>query len=130
MIHRFVYVARLQTGDEVAVRRVLRDIPEDALAEHEVEEFATYVGSGYCVLQFALPEGDFQRQFMALFNDERMHDFTERLSALLVEGDQISRRFASGSARFHGGEPKGDGDAVTSAELPLSAEVNRWERGS
>jgi hypothetical protein len=128
MIHRFVYVARLKTGDEVAVRQALRQVPEDALTEHDVEEFATYVGSGYCVLQFALPEGDFQRQCVALFNDPRMHEFTERLSALLVEGDQISRTFAPGSARFHGGgTPAGD-NTVTSAEMPLTAEVQRWTR--
>jgi hypothetical protein len=128
MTHRFVYVARLQTGDEVAVRQVLRDVPENALTEHGVEEFATYVGSGYCVLQFALPEGDFQQQCMALLNDSRMHQFTERLSELLVEGDQISRTFSPGSARFHGGTPVASGDTVTSAELPLTAEVARWTR--
>jgi hypothetical protein len=128
MIHRFVYVARLQTGDEVAVRKVLRDVPEDALAEHGVEEFATYVGSGYCVLQFALPDGDFQQQCVAFLNDARMHLFTERLSELLVEGDEIGRTFSPGSARFHGGARTGNGETVTSAELPLTAEVARWVR--
>lgn len=129
MSERFVYVARLETGDEVAVRQVLKDVPESALSEHGVEEFATYVGSGYCVLEFALPDGDFQKQCMALFNDRRMHTFTERLSELLVEGDQISRTFASGSPRFHGGGASAGSDTVTSAELPLSAEVQRWPGG-
>lgn len=130
MSERFVYVARLETGDEVAVRQVLKDVPDEALADHAVEEFATYVGSGYCVLEFSLPDGDFQQQCMALFNDSRMHQFTERLSELLVEGDQISRTFASGSARFHGGVDTGASNTVTSAELPLSAEVKRWTRSS
>lgn len=128
MSERFVYVARLETGDEVAVRQVLRDVPSSALTEHGVEEFATYVGSGYCVLAFALPDGDFQQQCMALFNDSRMHEFTERLSELLVEGDQISRTFAPGSYRFHGGAAPSATETVTSAELPLSAEVQRWSR--
>jgi hypothetical protein len=128
MIHRFVYVARLQTGDEVAVRQVLRQVPESALEEHGVEEFATYVGSGYCVLQFALPEGDFQQQCVAFLNDTRMHEFTEKLSGLLVEGDQIGRTFSPGSMRFHGGGMPAGGDTVTSAELPLTAEVGRWTR--
>lgn len=128
MSERFVYVARLETGDEVAVRQVLREVPESALTEHGVEEFATYVGSGYCVLEFALPDGDFQRQCMALFNDTRMHQFTERLSGLLVEGDQISRTFAPGNSRFHGSAASSGTNTVTSAELPLSAEVRRWKR--
>ena len=126
MSQRFVYVARLETGDELAVRQILRDVPTEALQDHDVVEFTSFIGSGYCVLQFTLPAGDFQRQCVALFNDDRMHEFTNKLSGHLVEGDQISRTFSPGSSRFHGDITVAEGETVTSAELPLSAEVVRW----
>jgi hypothetical protein len=130
MATQFVYVARLDTGDEVQVRQVLRDVPVDALSDHRIEEFATYVGSGYCLLQICMPDGDFQRQFTDLLNDPRMKAFTERLSALLVEGDQIGQPFGPGTPSMHGGGLRHPEHVVTSAQMPLTAEVARWRSNS
>lgn len=129
MSQRFVYVARLQTGDEVGLRRVLEQLPRDAFAENGITEFSTYIGSGYCVLQFAISGEDFQAQFGQFANDPRVHDFHLRLAEHLVEGEQIARTFAAGDHRFHAtatAMTTPEGSTVTSARLPLAAEVSRW----
>lgn len=125
---RYVYVARLNTGDEGSVRRILEQVPEDALVDAGFLEFTTYVGSGFCVLEFAIPDEDFQVQFDRFVNDPRVREFTRQLIQHLIEGEQLARGFAPGNSRFHpGAEPAASG-AVTSAELPLAAEAYRWTR--
>jgi hypothetical protein len=130
MTQRFVYVARLQTGDEVELRRILEHLPDEALKAKGITEFSTYVGSGYCVLQFGMSSGDFQERFADFVNDPRVQEFHRKLAQHLVEGEQIAMSFAAGDARFHhiaGGEDaSGGGPTVTSADLPLAAEVSRW----
>mgnify|MGYP001156521813 FL=1 len=123
---RFVYVARLKTGDEVGLRRALEHLPATALADAGFAEFTTYVGSGFCVLQFGLSGDDFQVQFERFWNNADVRAFTERLAGYLVEGEQIARGFAIGDPRFHAGAEAGTGGAVTSAELPLAYEASHW----
>ena len=128
MDQRFVYVAQVKPGDEVAVRRILEHAPDAAIAEHGVQEFAAYVGSGYCVLAFALPDGDFQAQF-AYTADPRVRAFHAGLAEHLIEGQQIARPFSAGDDHFQRVARSADDDeAVTSADLPLAAEVVRWPR--
>lgn len=130
MIERFVYVARLQTGDEIALRGVLEQLPTDALGDHNIQEFATYVGSGYCVLQFGLAEGDFQVQFERFMNDPRMERFRLDLAKHLIEGQQIARPFAPGHTDAHpdASRQADRAGSVTSAQLPLAAEASHWTR--
>jgi hypothetical protein len=124
---RFVYVARHGLGNEVPLRHLLEHLPEEALQEAGIREFASYVGSGYCVLQFTLPPGDAQEQFQRLFNEPRLHDFFRRLAGFLEEGEQIGRFFTAGD-RFHSTPVAGSGESVTSALLPLAAEASHWPK--
>lgn len=125
-IRRFAYVARLKTGDEVGLRRVLEHLPDAALADAGFVEFTTYVGSGFCVLQFGLPDNDFQVLFERFLNDPDVRAFTQRLEEYLIEGEQIARGFVTGDARFHAGAEAGTSGAVTSAELPLAYAASHW----
>lgn len=125
---RYVYVGRLKTGDEVGLRRVLEQLPDDAIADVGFVEFTSYVGSGYCVLQFGLPENDFQAQFDRFLNDPRVRTFTARLADYLIEGEQIARGFTPGDDRFHAAGAPATGNEVTSAQLPLAAEASHWPR--
>lgn len=127
-VERFVYVARHAMGSEVPLRRTLEHLPEDALAEVGVLEFASYVGSGYCVLQFSLPRGDAQDQFERFFNDPRVHHFLQDVAGFLEDGGQISKLYAAGD-RFHAGADSADrGQTVSSGDLPLAAEASRWPK--
>ncbi len=127
MTQRFVYVGRINTGDELDLRRVLEQLPTDALAETGIQEFTTYVGSGYCVLEFALAEGDVQAEFSRFLNDPRVHAFAQKLSECLVDGQQIARTFTPAD-RFHAGGSRPLAGELTTAQMPLAAEASRWER--
>lgn len=127
MIQRFVYVARLRPGSEVELRRVLEHLPQEAFADAGFIEYTTYVGSGYCVLQFGLPDGDFQVQAGRYFNDPRIRDFHARLAEHLVEGGQIASALSAGDPRFHPGlTASGTAPSVTTSDLPLAAVASRW----
>lgn len=127
-VERFAYVARHPLGNEVPLRRHLEHLPEDALGEIGVLEFTTYVGSGYCVLQFSLPQGDAQAQFERLFNEPRLHDFFRRLAGFLEDGEPLTRLFSAGDG-FHPAAPLLDpAESVTSAELPLASLTSRWPK--
>ena len=129
MEQRFAYVAQIQPGDEVAVRRILEHAPDAAMAEHGVQEFTAYVGSGYCVLAFTLPDGDFQTQFAAYTADPRVRAFHTDLAEHFIEGQQIAQPFSAGDDHFHHAAPAADDEeAVTSADLPLAAQVGRRPR--
>lgn len=127
-LRRFVYVARLKTGDEVGLRRALEHLPDAALGDAGFIEFTSYVGSGFCVLQFALPDDDFQVRFERFQNDGRVREFTARLADFLVEGNEIARAFTSGDPRFHPGGAASGAGTVSSADLPLAYEASHWPR--
>lgn len=127
-VRRFVYVARLKTGDEVGLRRLLEHLPDAALDDAGFIEFTSYVGSGYCVLQFSLPIDDFQVRYERFQNDERVREFTAQLATFLVEGDEIARVFSTGDPRFHPGIASESADAVSSADLPLAYAASHWPR--
>lgn len=125
---RFVYVARLREGDEVPLRRLLEHLPDGAIAAAGME-LASYVGSGFCVLQFAVPGDDFQAQAARYLNDPSVREFHRGLAEHLVAAEQIAQAFSAGDPRFHPGLTGTDGPTgVTTAELPLAAEVSRYPR--
>lgn len=128
-VERFVYVARHQLGTEVPLRHTLEHLPEEALAEAGALEFRAFVGSGYCVLEFALAQGDMQARFARLFNDPGVHRFLQQVAGFLEEGSQIARLYAAAD-RFHrdARQQPATGESVSSADLPLASLAAHWPK--
>jgi hypothetical protein len=124
---RVAYVSPITPGSEGEVREAHRQLPERVLSEAGLSGVTAFLGNGYYVLVFELPEGDFQESFARLANHPEARGFFDALGGRLLEplplnvqpGDSVHHEAAAA--------PTNGERATTTARLPLVGEVFRWE---
>jgi hypothetical protein len=76
-----LYVSKMQTGDEVEVRRIHDSFPVDILDRGiGVERIVAFIGSGLYALEFTVSDGDFQEQFHQFLRTPEVRSLFEQLS--------------------------------------------------
>lgn len=103
-----LYVGRMQTGDELEVRRVHDDFPVEALERGTgVERVVIFIGSGLYALEVTVGDGDFQDNF---------HKF--------LTSPEVQALFTALRPYVHD-LPAAD---QTTAEMPLATAMLLWQR--
>ena len=104
-----LYISPMKLGSEVQVRQIHERFPVEALERGAgVGRLVAFIGSGFYALEIAVEDGDFQEQFHRFLATPEIAGFFKDLTAH-VEHLPLT--------------------AEGTADMPLAAEMLRWQRG-
>jgi hypothetical protein len=127
---RLLLFGRVRPGREREVREAQARFPEHAAAEAGIAAVEAYIGSGHYAVAFEVDTHDTQHALATCFNDPRIRDFLASLEPAVEGLPGTGWRFGA-SDDFHAGETGSPEERVlTTANLPLAANMYRWRAGS
>ena len=126
---RLMLFGRVRPGKEREVREAQARFPEHAAAEAGIAAVEAYIGSGHYAVAFEVDTHDIQHALAMCLNDPRIREFLVSLEPAVEGLPGAGWRFGA-SDDFHEGEESGKGRVLTTANLPLAANMYRWRAGS